>query len=98
MPGLLVDGLAIFGAIELGAWFLKLRCDRKKKLRKVYLWWKSIVIHENWPIVYGRVLRHHQKQRELKRTFTVSGQILKLQKARATRNAEARIVAKSKVT
>ena len=37
MPGLLVDGLAVFGAIVLGAWFLKLLSDMKKKFRKVYL-------------------------------------------------------------
>ena len=97
MPGLLVEGLAIFGAIVLGAWFLKLLSDMKKKFRKVYLWWTSDVIHENWSILYGHVLRHHQKQSELKRTFNVSGQISKLQKARATRNAEARMFAKSKV-
>ena len=98
MPGLLVDGLAIFGAIVLGAWLLKLLSDMKNSFRKVYLWWQSDVIHENWSILYGRVLRHHQKQSELKRTFNASGQILKLQKVRATRNAEAKIFARSKVT
>ena len=92
MPGLLVDGLAICGAIVLGAWFRKLLSDMKKKFRKVYLWWKSGVIHEHLSNLYGRVLRHHQKQSELKRTFNVSGQMLKLQKARVTRNAEARFV------
>ena len=97
MPGLLVDGLAIVGAVVLGAWFLKLLSDTKKKFRKVYLWWKSDVIHEHLSIVYGRVLRQHQKQSELNITFNVTGQLLKLQKARATRNAEARMFAKSKV-
>ena len=98
MPGLLVDGLAVFGVIVLGAWLLKMLSDMKNSFRKAYLWWKSDVIHEHLSILYGRVLRHHQKQSEPKRTFNASGQILKLQKVRATRNAEARIFAKSKST
>ena len=103
MPGSLVDGLATCGAIVLVAWILKGVSDMKKKFRKYYLWWKRKEIHGNWQIYYrqmfyGHVLRRHQKQGELKRAFYFSGQILKLQKARLTRNAGARFVAKSKVT
>ena len=98
MSGSLVDGLAMFGAIVLVAWILKAVSDIKKKLRKVYLWWKNDTILENGVILYGHVLRRHPNQSELKRTYNFSGHFLRLQKARATRNAGATIFVKSKVT
>ena len=71
MSGSLADGLAIVGAIVFAAWILKGVSDMNKKFRKVHLWWKRHEIHGKRQIIYGHVLRRHQKQGELKRTFNL---------------------------